>query len=153
MRGPGRLIASLCLVGMLGLSGQAVAAPLSAAGIWQQYDEDGGEPQALVTLTEQDGIVEGTVTKLFPAPGEPADPVCGNCKGAKRGKPVLGMKVIERVKRGADGFYSGGIIIDPESGTEYNCQLSLSDNGKILKVRGFVGVSLFGRTQEWKRLQ
>ncbi len=144
--------AFLALTILLGaLPGAASAAPPSVTGTWQQFDEDTGALQALVTITEHGGVVEGVVTKLFPIPGEPANPVCADCKGAKKDRPVLGMKVIERMKRASDGSYDGGVITDPESGTEYRCHLSLSEDGKLLEVRGFVGVSLFGRTQEWKR--
>jgi uncharacterized protein (DUF2147 family) len=49
--------------------------------------------------------------------------------------------------------WSGGTILDPESGKMYKCLLSLEDGGEKLKVRGFIGLSLLGRTQYWLRDQ
>jgi uncharacterized protein (DUF2147 family) len=47
--------------------------------------------------------------------------------------------------------YSGGEILDPDNGRLYRCTLRLVDNGRQLEVRGFIGISLFGRTQTWLR--
>jgi uncharacterized protein (DUF2147 family) len=47
--------------------------------------------------------------------------------------------------------WDGGKILDPVKGQIYNAKLSLADNGRSLKVRGYIGVSLFGRTQIWVR--
>ena len=49
--------------------------------------------------------------------------------------------------------YTGGEILDPFSGNIYRAKLSLLENGTVLKVRGYVGVSLFGRTQIWKKAE
>jgi uncharacterized protein (DUF2147 family) len=50
-----------------------------------------------------------------------------------------------------DGEYRGGGILDPDSGSIYRCKFRLVDGGTRLKVRGFLGVSLFGRSQTWER--
>ncbi len=47
-----------------------------------------------------------------------------------------------------DGWRDGSIY-DPDSGKTYSCKMNITDKG--LKVRGFIGVSLFGRTEIWKR--
>jgi uncharacterized protein (DUF2147 family) len=52
-------------------------------------------------------------------------------------------------KQGDD--YEGGEILDPENGKVYRAKLKLSDGGRKLEVRGFIGVSLFGRSQMWLR--
>src|SRR5215210_313811 len=49
-----------------------------------------------------------------------------------------------------DGTYEDGKIYDPESGKTYDCKMSF--NGKSLKVRGYVGISLFGRTEMFERI-
>jgi hypothetical protein len=48
--------------------------------------------------------------------------------------------------------YDGGDILDPESGSIYRCRILLSDDGAKLFVRGYLGFSLFGRTQTWIRM-
>jgi len=47
--------------------------------------------------------------------------------------------------------YSGGEILDPDNGTTYRCRIRIVEDGRKLEVRGFIGVSLFGRTQVWTR--
>jgi uncharacterized protein (DUF2147 family) len=41
--------------------------------------------------------------------------------------------------------------VDPQSGNIYKVWIEVVDGGKRLKVRGYLGVSLFGRTQYWER--
>ncbi|GAB2841306.1 DUF2147 domain-containing protein [Ferruginibacter profundus] len=50
-----------------------------------------------------------------------------------------------------DGTYSDGKIYDPESGKTYSCKMTLS--GDKLKVRGYIGISLFGRTEIFERVK
>jgi uncharacterized protein (DUF2147 family) len=47
--------------------------------------------------------------------------------------------------------YQGGEILDPENGKVYRVKMNLQDRGRTLHVRGFIGFSLFGRTQIWIR--
>ena len=129
----------------------ATAQDVTAIGVWQQVDDKTGEIGALVTIYERNGRFEGKITKLFPKPGDPAHPVCLRCNGARKGKPYLGLEIIEDLRR--HGLtYDGGTILDPENGAEYGLQLQLSPDGRLLTVRGFLGMSLFGRSQEWRRL-
>jgi uncharacterized protein (DUF2147 family) len=48
--------------------------------------------------------------------------------------------------------WSGGRILDPENGKIYRCTIEVVDGGKRLKVRGYIGISLIGRTQYWDRV-
>ena len=50
-----------------------------------------------------------------------------------------------------DGSYADGTVYDPESGKTYDCKMSL--NGNNLKVRGYIGISLFGRTENFERIK
>jgi uncharacterized protein (DUF2147 family) len=52
-----------------------------------------------------------------------------------------------------DNHYQGTEILDPFSGNTYRVKLKLKDLGETLEVRGYVGFSLFGRTQIWKRVE
>ena len=58
------------------------------------------------------------------------------------------MDIIRGVKN-SGGAWSGGTIVDPESGKVYSCSLTVIDGGKRLSVRGYIGVSMFGRSQTW----
>jgi uncharacterized protein (DUF2147 family) len=50
-----------------------------------------------------------------------------------------------------DGEYGGGDILDPDNGSIYRCKFHLDDSGTHLVLRGFIGISLLGRTQTWQR--
>jgi uncharacterized protein (DUF2147 family) len=48
--------------------------------------------------------------------------------------------------------YAGANILDPESGKEYQCQMWLEGNSRLI-VRGFIGFSMIGRSQVWERIK
>jgi uncharacterized protein (DUF2147 family) len=137
---------------LLAVAATACAArEVTASGVWQQVDDASGEVGALIAIYERNGRFEGRISKLFPKPGEPANPICSKCKGRRKDKPYLGLEIIEDLER--DGLsYAGGKILDPETGAEFDVELELSPDGQRLTVRGFVGFSPLGRSQEWKRV-
>jgi uncharacterized protein (DUF2147 family) len=59
--------------------------------------------------------------------------------------------IVMRGLRKDGGEYNGGDILDPDTGSIYRCKLRIEDQGRKLIVRGFIGFSLFGRTQTWTR--
>ena len=126
------------------------AAELSPVGLWRTIDDNTGQPKGLVRIHEVDGQLEGKVEKAFPKPGEDPAPKCDKCDGARRNQPVLGMTILWGLTKQGDE-YQGGEIIDPESGKIYRAKMKLTDGGKKLEVRGFIGISLLGRSQIWLR--
>ena len=72
-----------------------------------------------------------------------------NPDSALRGQPLLGLEIL-RDFRYDDQQWRDGTIYDPREGKTYRCKITLGDDG-VLNVRGFIGISLFGRTAEWKR--
>lgn len=70
---------------------------------------------------------------------------------AKRTVPLLGYTNLLGFSYKGKSEYEGGTIYDPENGNTYNCVISLEDDNTI-KVRGYVGVQIFGRTDTWKRV-
>lgn len=134
---------------LAGVTSLAVA-QTTPVGLWRAMGDDGTEPEALIRITERDGIFEGRITHVFARPGVPADARCDLCSGSRKGLPVKGLAILTGMRRSADQ-YSGGEILDPESGETYRCTMSLSADGRQLKLRGFIGVALFGRSQVWFR--
>jgi uncharacterized protein (DUF2147 family) len=121
----------------------------SPAGRWRTIDDVTGKPKSIVRLWEKDGVLYGNIVELFPEPGEPTDPVCDKCEGALRGKPIKGLLFLWGLERDGDEW-SGGRILDPENGKIYRCTVKVVNAGARLKVRGYIGVSLIGRTQHWE---
>ncbi len=65
-------------------------------------------------------------------------------------RPVLGLVNLWGFKYNGNHEWNGGKIYDPENGKTYSCKMSLEGSNK-LKVRGYIGVSLIGRTEVWMR--
>ena len=71
---------------------------------------------------------------------------------ALRTRPILGMDLIADFSRKSDRQWVNGRIYDPRDGKTYKCKMTLQKDG-TLKVRGYVGVSLFGKTVVWTRIE
>jgi uncharacterized protein (DUF2147 family) len=137
---------------MLGAAGASLrAAEPSAVGLWEQVDEKSGKPESWFKITERNGAYEGNIVKIFFKPGEDENWVCDKCEGAERGKPVLGLALIKGMQRNGSS-YENGTIMDPRDGAVYRALMKLSPDGQKLEVRGYLGISLFGRSQVWNRL-
>jgi uncharacterized protein (DUF2147 family) len=129
---------------------QASADPMSPVGIWTTVDDSTGKPKSLVRISERNGVLSGTIIKLInPKDGNPS-PLCDKCSGAQKDKPIVGMTIMRGLTRD-DEEWSGGTILDPESGNTYKVYLEVLEGGRKLKVRGYVGISILGRTQYWLR--
>ena len=122
-------------------------------GLWEQYDDDTKQLSSLVRIIRlPDGHFEGTVEKIIPGPGEESNPRCTKCEGMLKNQFVLGMRIITNVWRADVLRYDKGEILDPDSGDKYQLRITVLDKGQKLDVRGFRGISLFGRSQIWRRV-
>jgi len=120
----------------------------SILGEWETYDDKTKEAKSIVEIYKVGdyyfGKILGTLT------GEKNE-ICDECIGDKNNQPIIGLVIIEKLLKDGNE-YNSGTILDPENGENYKCYLELvSDNQ--LKVRGYIGLSLFGRTQYWIRKQ
>lgn len=119
----------------------------SVKGQWKTIDDNTGKPRSVVEIYERDGKVYGKIVRLFRGPDEDQDPVCTACTGDKQGQKIIGMEIINGLKYDkSDKEYEDGTILDPESGSTYDCKIWLGSDGK-LNVRGYV--MFFYRTQTW----
>ena len=80
---------------------------------------------------------------------------CDKCKGDLKDKPVVGMRILWDLKKDKKekNEWSDGRIMDPDNGETYRCYIGVQDGGKKLKVRGYLGIALFGRTQYWRKAE
>jgi len=129
---------------------QSAASPI---GYWRQWDDVTGRPHSVIQIWEKDSVLYGKILKGYPDENGVLPPKnCLKCKGDFYNKPMIGMTILTGFTQSSDNQWSGGQIMDPDSGKTYSCQLTLIEDGKKLKVRGYVGVTLLGRTQVWERI-
>ena len=127
--------------------GSVVGNAQSIFGKWKTIDDETGKEKSIVEIYNVDGKAYAKVVKVLEVGKE--DKICDQCKGAKKNKPVKGMVIIEGLSKD-DDEWNDGKILDPKTGKEYKCYISLEEANK-LKVRGFIGFALIGRTQYWTR--
>ncbi|MCZ7558399.1 MAG: DUF2147 domain-containing protein [Bacteroidia bacterium] len=70
---------------------------------------------------------------------------------ALRSKPILGLEMLRDFVYDEDFEWDDGEIYDPKNGKTYSCTMTLSKDRNTLDVRGYIGISLIGRTQLWTR--
>jgi uncharacterized protein (DUF2147 family) len=68
-----------------------------------------------------------------------------------RSRPIIGMNILSGFVPDGDHKYTDGKIYDPKNGKTYSC--NITHNGKTLSIRGYVGISLLGRTTTWEKAE
>lgn len=137
---------------LLASAATAMAQADTPVGTWQTIDDHTGQPKALVQIVEDgNGTLSGKVIKGLGANDQP-DRRCTACTDSRKDQPILGMTIISDMKKDGDAW-DHGQILDPENGKLYKCKMRVEDGGNKLVVRGYIGVSLLGRSQTWVRQQ
>lgn len=117
-------------------------------GKWKTIDDETGIEKGVVEIYEEKDKVYGRIIEIFEQDKKHLK--CEKCEGDDKNKPIIKLVIIKGLtKNGA--FYNGGKVLDPKNGKEYNCKITLAGKDKLM-VRGYIGISLFGRSQTWLRL-
>jgi uncharacterized protein (DUF2147 family) len=123
------------------------------AGLWRSIDDKTQKERSLIRIVENNGLYEGKVERILTRlPDDDPDHLCRKCEGERKDKPIIGMTILWGLKKEGD-HWGGGEILDPKNGKIYRAKMTLVDSGRKLEVRGFIGVSLLGRSQTWLREQ
>ena len=117
-------------------------------GKWKTVDDETGMENGIVEIYEKAGKVYGRIIEILEK--EKKHFKCEMCEGEDKNKPILGLVIIKGLKKKGD-FYEGGKVIDPKNGKSYHCKMTLEGKDKLI-VRGYIGISLFGRSQTWFRI-
>lgn len=119
-------------------------------GVWLNEDKD-----AHVEMFKRNGKIYGKIVWLK----EPIDSETGKPKVDKHNpdpalktRPTMGMELLTGFVFDGDDEWSDGEIYDPKSGKTYDCYMEF-DSKDVLKIRGYIGVSLLGRTTYWTRVK
>lgn len=121
-------------------------------GVWLNEDED-----AHVEIENNDGVYFGKIVWLK----ESVDEKTGQPKLDKENpdaelkkRPLMGLKLLSDFRFDGKNEWEDGTIYDPKSGKTYSCYMVFTDGTKDkLKVRGYIGISLIGRTTYWTRVE
>jgi uncharacterized protein (DUF2147 family) len=118
-----------------------------AVGHWQVINADGSKGGHVQTYLEN-GKLFGRVTAA--RPGRDSNSLCDKCSGELKNQHIMGMIVLRNFHPEGDDWV-GGTLLDPENGKVYKGKIWAVGNDK-LGMRGYVGISLIGRSATWVRL-
>ena len=116
-------------------------------GVWITQDDETGKKKSEVLLYKNEGKLYGKILNLLL--DEDKGKLCVNCKGENKNLAIEGMVIVEGLELNGK-TWEEGTILDPKSGKTYSCYITF-ENDNTLKVRGYIGFSLLGRTQKWIR--
>lgn len=137
----------------------AGAQPADAVhGTWlTEAGEQGGK--ARVEIASEGGVFVGRIVWLE-EPDFPSGPHAGEPKRdlenpdpKLRERPIIGLEILDGFRYAGGGTWKGGTIYDPANGKTYKAKMSLDGaDDRTLEIRGYVGITLFGRTTTWTRV-
>jgi uncharacterized protein (DUF2147 family) len=119
----------------------------SAVGHWQVVNSNGTLGGKVETYLEN-GKLFGKVTEV--RPGRTPHDLCDKCQGEAGKQLILEMVILRNFRPDGDDWVEG-TVLDPENGKEYKGKIWAVGKDE-LHMRGFIGISLLGRTATWKRL-
>jgi uncharacterized protein (DUF2147 family) len=121
----------------------------SPVGFWKTLDDRTHKPRGIIQIFKENNTFYGRIEASFDPKELTAR--CEKCSGDRKDAPVIGLVVMRGItQHGSE--YGGGEILDPETGSIYRCRFALSSGGEKLLVRGYLGLSILGRTQTWVRV-
>ena len=140
----GKIFTATLLLGLIASSEAGEIPPIE--GTWLSGDGDGWIEIAI----DGDGL-SGTVKGSPNKDDDRPDRDEKNPDPQYRDRPLTGLELFAGFSYDGDGRWTGGTIYDPNSGKTYRCIITWVDDD-TLKVRGYVGVPMLGRTETWTRV-
>ena len=120
-------------------------------GLWKSKDNRSGKDQALIEIYLDHGEVHAKIVKAYDQ--KLKDFSCTNCKDEDKDKPMEGMVILKDLKKSKVRLkFTNGYALNPYNGKFYKCNVELIDKN-LLRVRGYIGVSLFGKSEYWYRVK
>ena len=119
----------------------------SIFGKWYSTNEETGEIDSVIEVYKKQEKAFANIIEIKNS--ERRNAVCDLCKDKNKNKPILGLNILNGLERDGEEW-SGGTILDPRNGNVYKCYIELVQKDK-LKIRGYLGLALFGKTAYWQR--
>lgn len=140
---------TLLLALPLMMAALSASAADGAVGRWKTIDDKTGKVKSIVEITKAgNGTLTGKVVDILHSDKGP-NPICDECDGANKNKPVKGMTILWNLKADGSNAWSGGTILDPANGKTYKSKMKLQTGGTKLDVSGCV--AFICRAQTWVR--
>ena len=118
-------------------------------GKWHSTNDETGKVDSVIEMYEKDGKAYAKIIEIKNEDRKNA--VFDLCEGSNKNKPILGLEILTGLEKD-DNEWSGGEILDPRNGKVYKCYIELVKPNK-LKLRGYVGFSLLGKTKYWTKAE
>ena len=119
-------------------------------GKWKTYDIfNKNRPESIVFISIVNNSLYIIIDEIIPE--DHKNDVCTQCTDNRKDKPIKGMVILKAATL-KNGIWQGAKILNAKNGKEYGCQISLVAPD-LLKVRGFVGYPIFGKTLYWTRVK
>ncbi|MBI4478571.1 MAG: DUF2147 domain-containing protein [Acidobacteria bacterium] len=119
----------------------------SAIGLWKNVESD---KVTFIRTYEEGGKLLGKVEKVLKNNVEDTAARCMKCKDEKKDKPMAGLQLIWDMQKDGEKW-SGGKLLDPETGRVVNCKLETAEGGQKLLVKG--SIAFLSKTQTWARAE
>ncbi len=116
-------------------------------GKWNSMDPDTGMKESVIEIYKKGDKIYGKIIEIVKE--EDKDKTCIECTGKDKNQPINGLVIMRGLSKD-DDEWNGGKILDPKNGKFYKCYVSLESHNK-LKLRGYIGISIIGRTEYWYR--
>ena len=146
----------LTILTVVALSSSAIADDTadSVLGLWHSTGD-----KCIIKIFKRDSTYCGEIVSLA-KPNFPANDKLSmggkpridrrNPDPALRNRPIAGLEFMTNFVYAGKNKWEGGKIYDPESGSTYKSKMTLISTNQ-LEVRGYIGISLIGRTVTWTR--
>lgn len=146
-----KILLALCLT----LSTCAIYA-FDLSGKWKTVDDKTGYSRADVEIIKNaDGTYSGKIYAIRPLPDKPLEPRCLQCKGSLKNKHFVGLPIISGFQPNPNdpNEYINGTVLDPLSGKFYKGKAKINAKNTRLTMRGYIGISMLGRSVTWIRIE
>lgn len=120
-------------------------------GYWNTVDDKTGQVLSVVQIYQAGSGLQGRIVAIKPVLGQKSTDICTKCKGQLQNRPMMGLGIIWGMQQVSANTWGRGRVLDPKSGNIYQGTMTVINNGNALRLRGYVGVPMFGRSETWIR--
>lgn len=141
----------VCLALLLGFTHLTIAQKLSPLGTWTNSEKKATFEIYSCGNNKLCGKIVSLAVPNDPKTGKPKTDVV-NPDPKLRSQPRLGLVFMKDFEPDGDNKWDNGKIYDPENGKTYSCYMKVL-SANTMEVKGYIGISMLGRSQTWTRVK